>query len=371
MTGKKRKIREISIKRDDISVGYSKISESPGVDEVVIKPIGFPLIALGEERQFIRTDNPKLFNSYAIAQWSGTYVTEGTYIFDQFLFPDFAFEIISVKPGPGKITSGTSIVLQSKEKLIRKEFPNVSFDDIIGNHEAKRKCQIIMKYLQDPDRFGEWIPKNVLFYGHSGTGKTMTAKALANATNVPIFLMRATDLIGLHVGDGARKVHNLYSEASESSPCIIFIDELDAIGLDRKYQSIRGDVAEVVNALLSEMDGITNQSGIVTIGATNTPALLDDSIKNRFESLIEFKIFDDNERYEFLEKYSRRLPMPFKMDLHRLTNMTKNLSGRELKEKILKNALHLAILEDKDEINEEIIQKVIIHVKTSKNPMFT
>lgn len=371
MTGKKRKIREITIKRDEIGFDFSNKSESPGVDEVVLRPIGFPLIALGEERQYVRTDNAKLFNSYAVAQWSGTFVSEGTYIFDQFLFPDFAFEIIKVNPSAGKITSQTKITLQSKQELIRKEFPNVCFDDIIGNIEAKKKCEIIMKYLQKPKIFGEWVPRNVLFYGTSGTGKTMTAKALANATKVPIFLTRATDLIGLHVGDGARRVHNLYREASDTAPCIIFIDELDAVGLDRRYQSIRGDVAEVVNALLSEMDGITNYSGIVTIGATNTPGLLDESIKNRFESLIEFKIFGDQERLEFLTMYSQKLPMPFNVDLQSLSNKTKNLSGRELKEKILKNSLHLAILDNKSAIDESIIEQVLSQDSKPENAMYS
>ncbi|MHA1799411.1 MAG: AAA family ATPase [Candidatus Helarchaeota archaeon] len=366
MAGKKRKLKQISHKKeefeDNIDITTKEIFEFTNVEHVTLRPIGYPISSINDDKQqLIKVDNPKLFEAYALEQWSGFYVQKHSYIFDQFLFPDFAFEVVKVKPGPGKINADTKIELESVTSLINKEIPKVSFSDIIGNDIAKNKCKIILKFLKDPKRFGEWAPRNILFYGVPGTGKTMTAKALATSAKVPIYLIRATDLIGLHVGDGARRVHNLYAEAANEAPSIIFIDELDAIGLDRRYQTIRGDVSEVVNALLAEMDGLSAKQdvGVVTIGATNSPHLLDNAVRNRFEEECEFQIFNDEERLEFLELYAKKLPLPLSADLKYICKKTENMSGREIKEKVLKVALHAAILEDKEEISREIIDEVL------------
>ena len=365
MAGKKRKLKQISFKKEDLGqkdIESTDIFEFTNVKKLTLRPIGYPISSATDDKQtLIRVDNPKLFEAYALEQWSGFYVQKHSYIFDQFLYPDFAFEVVELKPGPGKINSETKIKLEDLKSLINKEIPKVKFSEIIGNKTAKDKCKIILKYLKEPKKFGEWAPRNVLFYGPPGTGKTMTAKALATAAKVPIYLIRATDLIGLHVGDGARRVHNLYADAAIDAPSIIFIDELDAIGLDRKYQAIRGDVSEVVNALLGEMDGLTSRHdvGVVTIGATNSPQLLDNAVRNRFEEECEFKIFEEDERLEFLRQYIDKLPLPVNEDITKICKRTENMSGREIKEKVLKVALHAAILQDLKEITAEIIEKIL------------
>lgn len=333
------------------------------VKKVVIRPVGYPLRAIGEGKSpILTTDDEELFRTYAVEQWSGTKVKKGTFLFDQYMFPDFAFKVIEVIPSEGHITPETVIKLVPYRKTKKIKPKKIKFSDVIGQDRAKNKCKIVKRYLENPREFGEWAPKNILFYGPPGTGKTMLAVALANETNASIYLTKATDLIGSHVGGGARRIHHLYKMASETAPSIVFIDELDAIGLDRRYQSIRGDVSEVVNALLTEMDGLSQRLGVVTISATNAPDLLDPAIRSRFEEEIEFTLPDQKERYEILKLYASKMPLPVKFDIERVSKLTKGFSGRDLKERVLKAALHLAILRDKNEINDNLINEVINNI---------
>ena len=204
-------------------------------------------------------------------------------------------------------------------------------------------------------KFGNWAPKNILFYGLPGTGKTMLVKALANELDVPLYLIKATSLIGDHVGDGASKIHDLFKKASENSPSIIFIDEIDAVALHRSFQSLRGDVSEIVNSLLTEMDGISENESVITIGATNNPTSLDYAVRSRFEEEIEFKLPDDDERLAIIKNNLESMPLDYELDLEKIIKQTKGLSGRDIKEKILKTSLHNAIANDSETITMENI----------------
>ncbi|NOZ58470.1 MAG: AAA family ATPase [Euryarchaeota archaeon] len=334
---------------------------------VRLRPRGYPLRDVSRASPLSITDE-RLFEIYAKEQWLGATVSKGDILFDQRLIPDYAFEVVKVLPrGEVTITEDTRIHVEKPEPEA-KPVARVSFSDIIGHEDVKRKCRIVMKYLLEPRRFGEWAPKNVLFYGPPGTGKTMTAKALANETDARLFLVRATDLIGEYVGDGSKRIHELYLAAKEASPSVVFIDELDAIGLDRSYQSIRGDVSEVVNALLTELEGIHENAGVVTIAATNNPALLDRALRSRFEEEIPFRLPTERERYEILRHYAAKLPLRVEADLREFAKRTPNFSGRDLKDKLLKVALHRAILEDSPVVRREHLEYALRRIPAMPEP---
>ncbi|MFX0162039.1 MAG: AAA family ATPase [Candidatus Hodarchaeota archaeon] len=358
------KLRHVPVREEKKGIKAAK--------RVKLKPSGYPLRALGDEKEpILETDNPELFQAYAREQWGGLALKEGDFVFDSFLYPDYAFQVVRVTPGgEGRISPTTKIQLElssvCKSEITKHYKQNISLLDVIGQEQAKKKSQIILHYLKDPDHFGEWAPRNVLFYGPPGTGKTMLSMALAAETGVPIYLNKATDLLGHHVGDGARRIHKLYDDARRNAPCIVFIDEFDAIGLDRRYQNIRGDVTEIVNALLSELDGMEENSGVVTICVTNAPVLLDPALKSRFEEEVHFTLPTENERLEILKLYVEKLPLKVRANLEKLATLTEGSSGRDLKERILKNALYEAILDGKKIIREEMLLKQLDVINIEK-----
>lgn len=333
---------------------------------IILKPVGYPF-EFNLMDDDIEITNKELFEEYAREQWLGLVVSENSHLFDQKIIPDYGFEIIKAKPNNSIISETTKIKLITddlKNKRDESKFKsNILLSDIVGQKNAKNKVKVITKYLENPEKFGPWAPKNILFYGLPGTGKTMLVKALANELEVPLYLIKATSLIGDHVGDGASKIHDLFKKASENSPSIIFIDEMDAIALHRSFQTLRGDVSEIVNSLLTEMDGISENESVITIGATNNPTSLDFAVRSRFEEEIEFNLPDDEERLTILENNLKTMPLDYDIDLEKVVKITKGLSGRDLKEKILKTALHNAIANDYEIVTMENIDYAIKNSK--------
>ena len=333
---------------------------------IILKPVGYPF-EFNLMDDDIEITNKELFEEYAREQWLGLVVSENSHLFDQKIIPDYGFEIIKAKPNNSIISETTKIKLITddlKNKRDESKFKsNILLSDIVGQKNAKNKVKVITKYLENPEKFGPWAPKNILFYGLPGTGKAMLVKALANELEVPLYLIKATSLIGDHVGDGASKIHDLFKKASENSPSIIFIDEMDAIALHRSFQTLRGDVSEIVNSLLTEMDGISENESVITIGATNNPTSLDFAVRSRFEEEIEFNLPDDEERLTILENNLKTMPLDYDIDLEKVVKITKGLSGRDLKEKILKTALHNAIANDYEIVTMENIDYAIKNSK--------
>lgn len=327
---------------------YKSSSKGCGAKTVTVKPAGYPLKGIFHE--YPEPSELDVFEFYAREQWNGFMVKKGDYLFDRRMFPDFAFKVMDVDPENSEIGKNTRFVVVDYDSdfFISEIKRTVAFKDIIGQEKAKQKCRLIERFLKKPEKFGKWMPRNILFHGPAGTGKTMMAKALANATDVSFLPVRATKLIGEFVGDGARSIHQLYEKAEELSPCIIFIDEFDAIALNRSYQEIRGDVAEIVNALLTEMDGIDEREGVCTIAATNMLNTLDSAIRSRFEEEIEFTLPTLRERFKILKLYTRSFPNKLgkDVDLEAIARQTQGFSGRDIVEKLLKSALHKAILSD-------------------------
>lgn len=312
--------------------------------EVILRPAGYPLeVNSGPVIPPLKIRDEKLFSAYCVDQWQGIKVKPADYLFDQLLLPDFAFEVVSVTPSEAHIVSDTKISLIEAPALKTTHGHEVRFDDVIGHDIAKAKCLIIQKYLAEPSQFAEWAPRRVLFYGPPGTGKTMLARALAWETDSEFFYIKATSLIGQHVGAGADKVHKLFEEVIRKKPCIVFIDEIDSIGLDRGFQSVRGDVTEVVNSLISQFDIIDETEGVVVIAATNSRDFLDPALRSRFEEEINFPLPTVEERLMILEMYATTLPLPVDADLETLAKKTEGYSGRDLKDRVLKGALHNAL----------------------------
>ena len=335
--------------------------------EVVLKPAGYPLIGLIDDDPFI--DDTDLFEAYIRDQWEGWEVREGMYLFDRELFKGFAYRVVYVEPDGFAIGPDTRVTIappasktESSEKQSRLP---VSFDDIVGQDAAKKKCRLIERFLKDPEAFGKWAPRNVLFHGPSGTGKTMLAKALASNADVPIIPVKATQLIGEYVGEGSRQIHDLYERAEELAPCIIFIDEIDAIALDRKFQELRGDVVEIVNALITEMDGLSDRKGVCTIGSTNRIQSLDPAVRSRFEEEISFVLpdTDDVEKILILNLNTFPLPVDSAFNVKHFSKEAAGLSGRDLTDKILKTALHRAIIEDETYVKAEYFESALSELK--------
>lgn len=347
--------------------------EVPSTKSIVLRDMGYPFRVKGDPRSTgLEIDSEELFADYAREQWMGTIVRQGLYLFDRYIMPDYAFQVVKVVPEESIIAKDTKIHLQSRSAVTESTSTRlVTLNEIVGHEPIKRKCKLILEYLLNPAKFGEWAPRAILFYGPPGTGKTMTAQAVANQADAKIFFAKASDLIGVHVGDGGRRISTLFDDARKNSPSIIFIDELDAIGLSRSFQSIRGDVSEVVTALLGELDQTAEASGVVVIGATNALPLIDPAIKNRFDTVFEFALPTIKERLGILQYYSKRLPLGIEIDLQEVARMTEGLSGRDLRDRILKESLHIAIINESSTITSEIVRGVLDKIKTKSSPNYT
>ena len=226
---------------------------------------------------------------------------------------------------------------KSKAKLITKDMPKTTFSDVAGSEEAVEELGEIKEFLQEPAKFqavGAKIPKGVLLYGPPGTGKTLLARAVAGEAGVPFFSISGSDFVEMFVGVGASRVRDLFEQAKENAPAIVFIDEIDAVGRHRGAGMGGGhdEREQTLNQLLVEMDGFDVRGGVILIAATNRPDVLDPALlrPGRFDRQIQVDAPDLNGRHQILKVHSRGKPMAPEIDLLSVARRTPGFTGADL-----------------------------------------
>lgn len=235
---------------------------------------------------------------------------------------------------------------KSKAKLLNKELGKVTFKDVAGIQEAKEELQEIVEYLRDPRKFqklGGSIPKGVLMVGSPGTGKTLLARAIAGEADVPFFSISGSDFVEMFVGVGASRVRDMFEQGKKNAPCLIFIDEIDAVGRHRGHGMGGGhdEREQTLNALLVEMDGFDTQEGIIIIAATNRPDVLDPALlrPGRFDRQVTVSLPDVKGRQEILRVHVKKIKLAADVDLAVIARGTPGFSGAELANLINEAAL--------------------------------
>lgn len=238
---------------------------------------------------------------------------------------------------------------KSRAKLVTDSSKRVTFEDVAGVDEAKEELKEIIEFLKDPQKFqrlGGRIPKGVILIGPPGTGKTLLAKAVAGEANVPFFSISGSDFVELFVGVGASRVRDLFDQAKKHAPCLVFIDELDAVGRERGAGLGGGhdEREQTLNQLLVEMDGFDPNDGIIVIAATNRPDILDSALlrPGRFDRRIVVNKPDVKGREEILKVHTRKVPLAPDVDLKLLAKTTPGFSGADLANMVNEAALNAA-----------------------------
>ncbi len=225
---------------------------------------------------------------------------------------------------------------KSNAKIYVKSAEGIKFDDVAGEDEAKENLTEIVNYLHDPGKYqeiGASMPKGILLVGPPGTGKTMLAKAVAGEANVPFFSMSGSEFVEMFVGMGASKVRDLFRQAKEKAPCIVFIDEIDAIGKKRDGQMGGNDEREqTLNQLLTEMDGFEGNTGVIILAATNRPESLDPALTRpgRFDRRVPVELPDLKGREEILKVHAKKIKVAEDVDFNKVARMASGASGAEL-----------------------------------------
>ena len=235
--------------------------------------------------------------------------------------------------GPNSMMFGLG---KSNAKIYVKSSEGIKFSDVAGEDEAKESLTEIVQYLHDPAQYkdiGARMPKGILLVGPPGTGKTMLAKAVAGEANVPFFSMSGSEFVEMFVGMGASKVRDLFDQAKQKAPCIVFIDEIDAIGKKRDGQFGGNDEREqTLNQLLTEMDGFEDNTGVIILAATNRPEALDPALlrPGRFDRRVPVELPDLKGREEILKVHARKVRLEPDVDFNKIARMASGASGAEL-----------------------------------------
>ena len=251
-------------------------------------------------------------------------------------FGQLMYRQMAKKAGGDSMMFGMGGMGKSNAKVYVKSSNGIKFTDVAGEDEAKENLTEIVEYLHDPDKYkeiGASMPKGILLVGPPGTGKTMLAKAVAGESNVPFFSMSGSEFVEMFVGMGASKVRDLFKQAKEKAPCIVFIDEIDTIGKKRDGQVGGNDEREqTLNQLLTEMDGFEGNNGVIILAATNRPESLDPALlrPGRFDRRVPVELPDLKGREEILKVHARKIKVADNVDFNKIARMASGASGAEL-----------------------------------------
>ena len=251
-------------------------------------------------------------------------------------FGQLMYRQMAKKAGGDSMMFGMGGMGKSNAKVYVKSSNGIKFTDVAGEDEAKENLTEIVEYLHDPEKYkeiGASMPKGILLVGPPGTGKTMLAKAVAGEANVPFFSMSGSEFVEMFVGMGASKVRDLFKQAKEKAPCIVFIDEIDAIGKKRDGQVGGNDEREqTLNQLLTEMDGFEGNNGVIILAATNRPESLDPALTRpgRFDRRVPVELPDLKGREEILKVHAKKIKVAEDVDFNKVARMASGASGAEL-----------------------------------------
>ena len=271
--------------------------------------------------------------------------------------------------GPQSQGKGAMPFGKSKARMVSANDRNkVTFKDVAGIDEEKEELQEIVDFLKNPKKYtdmGARIPKGVLLVGQPGTGKTLLAKAVAGEAGVPFFIISGSDFVEMFVGVGASRVRDLFEEAKRNAPCIVFIDEIDAVGRQRGAGLGGGhdEREQTLNQMLVEMDGFSANEGVIVLAATNRPDVLDKALlrPGRFDRQIVVPAPDVKAREQILEVHARKKKLADDVDLNIIAKNTSGFTGADL-ENVLNEAALLAARRDKTEISESEIEDAMVKV---------
>ena len=324
-------------------------------------------------------DSGAKFSSEIVQQMSPLVSVLLTWILPIFLFVALGQYMSNKMMGKN---GGNSMIFgmgKSNAKVYIKSSDGIKFSDVAGEDEAKENLTEIVEYLHNPNRYkeiGASMPKGILLVGPPGTGKTLLAKAVAGESNVPFFSMSGSEFVEMFVGMGASKVRDLFKQAKEKAPCIVFIDEIDAIGKKRDGQFSGNDEREqTLNQLLTEMDGFEGNNGVIILAATNRPESLDPALTRpgRFDRRVPVELPDLKGREEILKVHAKKVKTAGNIDYQKVARMASGASGAELANIVNEAALR-AVRDGRDAVTQADMEEsieVVIAGYQKKNAILT